>query len=489
MNAAPCVTENAIDSGFLRTLWLVAFMEGFSTLAVEVIAIRLAIPLVGSSATLTGIMIAVVLFALSAGYWHGGTVSERWGQQKIRSALARNLLLAGVLYGVLAFPLESLLLDKLLNTGISLWLAIGLTAILLYLAPIYLASQTLPMLAELTNTEGKAGKASGRVLFFSTIGSVAGGVITPVWLFPHLGVTRSTYLVCGVLAMASGIIAVGKQRIAAVAGFLLASIAMTLVMIPFGSAPNALFFFDSAYQTIQITEDVNEDGRPERILSMGGGRASGIYTDTGEPAFKYIQAADRALAETNASTVLAIGAAGFTFPRDAAARAGVTRIDAVDVDPVVKQIAQRDFLKAPLSGKIHFWPLSARFAVRKAQVDGQRYGFALVDAYCGRGIPEELVTVEFFRDLRAISDKVLINVILDRERESAFAKNFLATFRDAFGSVWVQDANPDSDAEITNMMVANWPLSNSEKWQESGVIYRDDRSTADEDHVRMVWKP
>ena len=45
--------------------WIVAFAEGFSTLAVEVIAIRLAIPVVGSSVVLTGVMLGVVLFALT----------------------------------------------------------------------------------------------------------------------------------------------------------------------------------------------------------------------------------------------------------------------------------------------------------------------------------------------------------------------------------------------------------------------------------------
>src|SRR5260370_27724171 len=79
-------------------------------------------------------------------------------------------------------------------------MAIGTTAPLLFLLPIYLASQTVPMLAELINVDGKAGKASGRVLFFSTVGSVAGGIVTPVWLFPYIGVARSTYVVFGLPA-------------------------------------------------------------------------------------------------------------------------------------------------------------------------------------------------------------------------------------------------------------------------------------------------
>src|SRR5215831_17014893 len=101
-------------------IWLVAFLEGFSTLAVEVIAIRLAIPVAGSSMTLTGVMLGVVLFALSAGYWRGGELSSRWDNHKTRSALMRNLLLAGVIYAAVSFPLEAFLLEKALDADIGL---------------------------------------------------------------------------------------------------------------------------------------------------------------------------------------------------------------------------------------------------------------------------------------------------------------------------------------------------------------------------------
>jgi len=60
-------TSSPPNQAAFPTPWIVAFIEGFSTLAVEVIAIRLAIPVVGSSVTLTGVMLGVVLFALSAG--------------------------------------------------------------------------------------------------------------------------------------------------------------------------------------------------------------------------------------------------------------------------------------------------------------------------------------------------------------------------------------------------------------------------------------
>ena len=109
-------------------IWIVAFIEGFSTLAVEVIAIRLATPVVGSSMTLTGVMLGVVLFALSAGYWRGGELSARWSADRTRNALVRNLLLAGVIYAAISFPVEAALLDRALDAGLGLALSIGASA-------------------------------------------------------------------------------------------------------------------------------------------------------------------------------------------------------------------------------------------------------------------------------------------------------------------------------------------------------------------------
>src|SRR5260370_20135631 len=133
-------------------IWIVAFLEGFSTLAVEVIAIRVAIPVVGSSMTLTGVMLGVVLLALSAGYWRGGELSSRWDSRGTRAALTRNLLLAGAIYAALSFPLEAMLLEKNLDAGLGLALRISVASAALFLLPGYLSSQTVPMLAELTNT-------------------------------------------------------------------------------------------------------------------------------------------------------------------------------------------------------------------------------------------------------------------------------------------------------------------------------------------------
>ncbi len=478
---------NRQETPFRLLAWVVAFAEGFSTLAVEVIAIRMAIPVVGSSMTLTGVLLAVILFALSAGYWHGGQLSSRWTHSRTRKALTVNLLVAGAIYAAVSFPFEASLLERLLNAGLSLAPAIGVAATLLFAVPVYLVAQSVPLLAELTDDEGKAGKASGRVLFYSTLGSVAGGIVTPVYLFPSLGVKASTYVICGLLFAAAALWTASHARRWMVLGAGAVSLAV-VSQAGLGSPvpPSQRFRFDSPHQTIRIVEEPDDNGRLERAMYLNGGRASSIFADTGETSARYVLEADRLLAAAPCPLVLAVGAAGFTFPRDASALPAVEHVDAVDVDPDVRDIAERHFLPQPLPAKIRFFPLSARYVLRRFRAQGARYGFTLLDAYTGKAIPAELLSREFLADVRAVSARTVANVILDRDAESDFARNVLATFRQVFGRVWIKDVDP-GDIDPTNFLITDWPIPGSAEWTGSGRVYLDDRNTADRDHTRMIW--
>jgi hypothetical protein len=203
-------------------------------------------------------------------------------------------------------------------------------------------------------------------------------------------------------------------------------------------------------------------------MYLNGGRASGIYADTGQSSFRYVREADQALAASRSECVLAVGAAGFTFPRDAAGMSFVKQVDAVDVDSVVLSIAEQHFLLSPVPSKVRFFPLSARGALRQFREQRRRYGFTLLDAYSGMGIPEELLTIEFFSDVQAVSIRVAANIIMDSEADSDFASNVLASFRHVFGRVSIKDLDPNGDSYTSNVMVTNWDLDGSAEWNGRG---------------------
>ena len=110
----------------------------------------------------------------------------------------------------------------------------------------------------------------------------------------------------------------------------------------------------------------------------------------------------------------------------------------------------------------------------------------MIDAFSGKGIPEELMTVEFFRDLKALSGHTTANMIMDTALESSFARNLLATYRTAFGRAWVKRVQT-GERETSNFLVTNWAAAGSSEWTGDGAIYTDDRNTSDRDRVRMLW--
>lgn len=69
----------------LRRIYLITLVEGFATLAIQMIVLRLAIPVVGSSIVLTSIFLGVILLALSCGYRYGGILAEKYKVESITS--------------------------------------------------------------------------------------------------------------------------------------------------------------------------------------------------------------------------------------------------------------------------------------------------------------------------------------------------------------------------------------------------------------------
>ena len=69
-------------------LLFVVAIEGFTTLAMQLVALRNAIPLVGSNIVLTSVVIGIILLALAVGYRNGGRLTAKLSDKQIISTLA-----------------------------------------------------------------------------------------------------------------------------------------------------------------------------------------------------------------------------------------------------------------------------------------------------------------------------------------------------------------------------------------------------------------
>ena len=180
-------------------LFLVILIEGYVVLAAELLAIRLLIPFVGSGVEVIAIIISGVLLPLAAGYHVGG---QRYQNQlaayrkqgktalvSIRKLLLRNLLSAMMVLVIgLSFLFLEIFFGYLKEFGIDHALVLTTIYTLFFLVgPVYLLAQTVPLISNYF-AHHTLSRMTGRMLFFSTLGSFLGSVLSTLVLMNTVGV-------------------------------------------------------------------------------------------------------------------------------------------------------------------------------------------------------------------------------------------------------------------------------------------------------------
>jgi hypothetical protein len=149
--------------------------------------------------------------------------------------------------------------------------------------------------------------------------------------------------------------------------------------------------------------------------------------------------------------ILVLGAGGFTLSH----REPLNRYTYVDIDPAIRAIAERDFLREPARGE--FIATDARRFVIDTT---RRFDAIVVDVYSSRtSIPGHLVTREFWRDTRRAlkpGGVMLANLILDGQLASPYARNLLATIESAYGRCAVEVLAKSAPAATSSSPASPW---------------------------------
>lgn len=453
-------------------LYLVAFLEGFSTLAVELLAIRILIPVVGSSVVLTGVVLSVILLALSLGYEQGGRLAQ---SGRRREALVFNLTLSGTLYAWGLFLLPRLG-DGLVD-GLGLSWGLLLAAVLALGLPVFLASCTIPvlvqMLAEAEDGTGQSGRWTGRLLLVSTLGSVAGGLLPPMLLFGWAGVGWTAVGVVLTLWLCAALLSFGRGSGGRPATVLLLAGLPALLFLSIPSSD--LFHRDSAYQQLRVARVGGE-----RILFTNGQAASGLTWPAKQPSFSYVREALEVLSERPLGNALFLGAAGMVLPERLERDRGVDALS-VDLDPAVREAALA-LWGEPLRGR--FLAASARAVVRKCEP--RQYDLVFLDTFSGNAPPPETLTLEYLRQAQRCGRLVIANAIFDKGMKSAFSSSVLSTARAAWGAVYYRQAATMPGSLADNYLLSDQPLPGFASYPGKGVIYRDGRHTIERDWLAVA---
>lgn len=430
-------------------LYLILFSSGGAILALELLASRILTPYFGVSLYIWTGILSITLVALAAGYWWGGRLAAVRGPEPARAARLVRLYALMPALAAFAIVASCLVYPYLFPRLAALNLVVGAFAacVTLLLVPLIATSAMNPLLIGilLTDRDGRSGDAgAGRVFFVSTLGSVAGVLVTAFGLIPYFSNFVATVLVALGLALLSAAAVArppvplpGRSRLGFAAAGATATAALLLVfadayigrMWPaqFGARTwNREAQLSSLFGTVKILRSAPEpDGRFVRLYFQDGlvqntvasdGRSLSFYTYALEAlSFAY---------HPQPASALVLGLGAGIVPMRLAAK-GVT-VEAVEIDPASLEAASRYFGFDRSRVRVHL--ADARTQLKRC---GRGHDLIILDLFHGDGTPDYLITRDFFSDVNrclAPGGIAVFNTFADLEHPQAYA-HLLATLR------------------------------------------------------------
>ena len=440
-------------------LYTIVFIEGFCSLGAEVIALRRLVPHIGSSIVVTAPTIGFFLLALALGYAAGAKVAGNY-----TAIVARNFLIAAALAGIgLAGVSVDWMFAHLQPALVAYLFFIG--GVLCPLA--WLLGQTVPILTNLMQ-HARTGEASGLALYWSTLGSFLGSVTLSLLVMQWLGVSAAVFA-CA-LGLLIGTLLLARRNVKIIAF----SLSTAAIAASFNYQHEVTA--DTAYAEYIVGAVTLTGQQNPRAFWVNKSMAS-LIDDSEPPNYtRYIKHLRQILLDDlgfRDKEILVLGAGGFTLSH----REPLNRYTYVDIDPAIRDLAEKHFLREAVTGEF-----IADDARRFIATTVRRFDAVLVDVYSSHtSIPSHLVTREFWAGTRRAlkPDGVLLaNLILDGKLESAYARNLLATIESEYGRCAVDvlhKAKPVSNVEVM-CFASSLPGKTG--------IYVDEKNQADLDRVR-----
>ncbi len=376
-------------------LGVLVFVVGAAALGIEIAAVRLLAPYFGASMIIWANTIGVVLVALSAGYWWGGRLADRWPSITKLCAVVMTAALFTALLPLVARPALDVGVDALESIAAGAFIASLIATLALIAVPVLLLGTVAPWALRLGidgATPAGVGTLAGRLYALSTLGSLIGTLATALFLVPTIG-TRRTFLFFALLLSIVAWSGLRKRRVTILAPLAIA--AMTLV--PPGSIKDSASYGSVIFETETDDQYVRVVERPDRsrVLELNEGlavhslyRPETVLTDNIWDAPLLLPFAART---TIPKRIAILGNGAGTVARAYGEYFPETYVDGVELDAELTKIGRRYFaLDNPRFSAFHE---DARPFLRRTD---RRYDVILVDAYRQPYIPFYLTTREFF---------------------------------------------------------------------------------------------
>jgi predicted membrane-bound spermidine synthase len=191
------------------TIYLVAFIAGGVLMGFEMLGSRYLFPYFGGGIGTWASLISTVLCALAIGYFIGGALVSRHPSQR---TIGIAILVAACWLALVPATADAVMQDILNRIGDGPAATLSASTALL-LVPLTLLGTFSPIsVSLLTRSADEAGRVAGLVYGVSTIGNVAGTLLTTFVLIPSIGSRNITYIFAVTLAACAALLFMTPAR-------------------------------------------------------------------------------------------------------------------------------------------------------------------------------------------------------------------------------------------------------------------------------------
>jgi len=473
-------------------LHAIIFSTGGAILALELLASRIMTPYFGVSIYIWTGILSITLIALAAGYWGGGLVTHASRKPSIERLA--QWYLAQPAWAGLAIVGACLVYPYAFHSLASFDLVVGafIACMVLLFLPLLTTSAMNPLLVAIMTQASMAAAAefgsdrpgnrhtavleqldagSGRVFFVSTVGSVAGVIVTAFVLMPYMSnynAVLAVALVLSLLSLAGAVrppvpvanrrrlLAIGAVATLASGGLLAFSDSYLDRMWPArygGMEWQKVSEYGSLFGTVKILAGPAgapadsqlriyfQDGLVQNTLDSAN-RSQSFFTYGLEGLVHAYRP------NTGRSLVLGLGAGVVPM---SLANLGKD-VTVVEIDPVSFEVARKHF--GFDAGRVRAIEADARTYLRRCK---DTYDTVVVDLFHGDGIPEYLITRDFFNDLRNClkpEGVAVFNTFVDLDRPSVYA-HFLVTLHAELPEIVVYRPDAAGSRHVNSFVVAS----------------------------------
>jgi len=429
-------------------LEIVVFSCGAVVMTFELVGSRILGPYFGTSIFVWTSLMGIILGSLSLGYYLGGKIADKKPNKDMLSLIiymsALTILFTFIFKDIILIFLQTYLL------GVRMASVFG--SIFLFFPTSLLLGMVSPYAVKLKldNLE-LSGSTVGNLYALSTAGSIVGTFISGFYLIPNFGTNKLLIIISIFLLLLSLLLSIRKYLEYKI--FFI--ICLSIIFIVFSyintkSEKLGLIDVDTTYNHIWIYDYVNKNtDKITKIMGINNENHSSMFLDSDELVNEYTKYYHLAkYFKPDFDKTLMIGGAGYSFPKDFLSKYPESKIDVIEIDPKITELAKKYF-RLKDNERLKIYHQDGRVYLNTTK---EKYDVIFGDAFSSHySLPYQLTTREAIRKKYDILNEdgiVILNIISAIEGEKGkFLRAEYRSYKEIFPQVYLFPVTNPNDSK------------------------------------------